>query len=753
MVPGMRDYRREKLEWLFLEQRRLRGELIEMLKIMRCLDRVNAEEQFPLADGSPTREQLYGDWQMNQRGLKCREGNVQQPDTGQGAAELSLPGECFSAKSSGYASSGNKGTEELELGIKWTMDYQRGCIQLLRMAPVSGPWVPPRSGRALAARKMLMMLAVLALCLSALLDPGECRVLASAHRRQRDVASARGHRANHTVPARQPAIVFNHVYNINVPLASLCSVSADSSTEQEQPSQEEVSAQSTQTNQPLDSQVAFTHNINIPKQACDCPATSLLHTMLNRLEQLERELSVLREQCSTGCPGESSATGRVDYAPICNGHGNFSMETCDCRCEFGWTGKGCSVPPCLANCTEHGECMDGQCVCDPGYTGQDCGDLRCPGDCSGHGLCVEAECVCEELYKGKDCGLLKCPSKCSGRGQCVNNSCLCDEGYSGEDCNQLRCLNDCSNNGLCSHGICSCQDGYSGEDCAAVAPPKALRATDVTDRSIGLEWTGPVVVTEYLITYTPTIADGVRLELRVPGNWTAATINELEPGVEYNINVYAVLNNKLSVPITSRLTTHLSTPQGLRFRSITETAVEVQWEPFQFSFDGWEINFIAKSNEGGMIVQLPSTVTSFNQSGLKPGEDYTVNLVALKDQSRSSPATATLSTLIDGPNQITIREVADTFAFVEWAPPRAHVDHILLSYGLASGMSEKTTLRLQPTLSQYSLQNLRPASQYQVSVSGIHEYGQSRPVTAGFTTGKGPVYTRVSPYTCMCVCV
>lgn len=38
----------------------------------------------------------------------------------------------------------------------------------------------------------------------------------------------------------------------------------------------------------------------------------------------------------------------------------------------------------------------------------------------------------------------------------------------------------------------------------------------------------------------------------------------------------------------------LSTPQGLQFKTITETTVEVQWEPFSFSFDGWEISFIPK---------------------------------------------------------------------------------------------------------------------------------------------------------------
>lgn len=51
-----------------------------------------------------------------------------------------------------------------------------------------------------------------------------------------------------------------------------------------------------------------------------------------------------------------------------------------------------------------------------------------------------------------------------------------------------------------------------------------------------------------------------------------------------------------------------------------------------------------KDNDGGMTAQLPSTITSFHQTGLRPGEEYTVNLVALKDQGRSLPVTATVIT-------------------------------------------------------------------------------------------------------------
>uniref|UniRef100_A0A4W3GZ54 DNA excision repair protein ERCC-6-like n=1 Tax=Callorhinchus milii TaxID=7868 RepID=A0A4W3GZ54_CALMI len=59
MVPGKRDFsyveRRERLQLFSLEQRRLRGDLIEVFQIMRGFDRVEREKLFPLACGRVTR--------------------------------------------------------------------------------------------------------------------------------------------------------------------------------------------------------------------------------------------------------------------------------------------------------------------------------------------------------------------------------------------------------------------------------------------------------------------------------------------------------------------------------------------------------------------------------------------------------------------------------------------------------------------------------------------------------------------------
>ncbi|XP_067323757.1 tenascin-R isoform X2 [Anolis sagrei] len=571
--------------------------------------------------------------------------------------------------------------------------------------------------------------------LGSIFKPFECRLEVMTERVKRQVADEEGNFVNYTTPIKEQPMVFSHIYNINVPLDSLCSTSLEASSGTEVSSEDDRMTEYTEQTSDSESQVTFTHRINLPKQTCKCVASSRdMQELLSRIEMLEREVSMLRDQCNSNCCQDNAATGQLDYFPHCSGHGNFSLESCGCICSEGWTGKNCSEPLCPMGCSSRGVCVDGQCICDGDYSGEDCSEARCATDCTFRGLCVDGECICEEGFAGEDCSELRCPADCSGKGKCANGTCICQEGYVGEDCGQLRCLNACSGRGSCQEGLCSCEEGYQGPDCSAVAPPESLRVAAISDRSVDLEWDGPMAVTEYVVSYQPAVSPGLQLQQRVPGDWSAVSIKELEPGLIYNISVFAVISEVLSVPVSVKVATQLSTPEGLKFKTITETTVEMQWKPFSFLFDGWEISFIPKDNEGGVIAQLPSSVTTFNQTGLKPGEEYTVNVVALKEQARSPPASASVSTLIDGPTQILVRDVSDTVAFVEWTPPRAKVDHILLKYGLENGEGGKTTFRLQPPLSQYSMQALRPGSKYEVSIAAVRGTNESTAVFAHFVT-------------------
>uniref|UniRef100_A0A8D2L7H8 Tenascin-R n=1 Tax=Varanus komodoensis TaxID=61221 RepID=A0A8D2L7H8_VARKO len=588
-------------------------------------------------------------------------------------------------------------------------------------------------GESVALRNILVGLNLM--LLGSVFRPFECHLEVMTERVRRQAGDEEGGFANTTPPIKEQPMVFSHIYNINVPLDSLCATSLEASSDPEVSSEDDRMTEYTEQTSDSESQVTFTHRINLPKHTCKCAASSRdIQELLSRIEMLEREVSVLRDQCNPSCCQESAATGHLDYAPHCSGHGNFSLESCGCICDEGWAGKNCSEPLCPLGCSSRGVCVDGQCVCDGDYSGEGCAEARCPTDCSTRGLCVDGECICEEGFAGEDCSELRCPEDCSGKGTCANGTCICQEGYVGEDCGQLQCLNACSGRGFCQEGLCSCEEGYQGRDCSAVAPPDSLRVAAIRDRSIDLEWDGPLTVTEYVISYQPATPGGLQLQQRVPGDWSSATLRELEPGLPYNISIYAVISEVLSAPVGVKVATQLSTPQGLQFKTITETTVEMQWDPFSFSFDGWEISFIPKDNEGGVIAQLPGSVTTFNQTGLKPGEEYTVNVVALKEQVRSPPASASVSTLIDRPTQILVRDVSDTVAFVEWTPPRAKVDYILLKYGLENGEGGETTFRLQPPLSQYSMQALRPGSRYEVSITAVRGTDESDAAVTRFLT-------------------
>ncbi|KAJ8395853.1 hypothetical protein AAFF_G00027360 [Aldrovandia affinis] len=815
-------------------------------------------------------------------------------------------------------------------------------------------------------------------------DPAAIKVAAVAHGT-----------TNITLPNPDQPVVFNHVYNVNVPGSALCTVDLDSPggimlTPRETVADAPSDHHTTEHTVNADNQIIFTHRINIPSKACGCSdGFPDLKDLMSRLEMLEGEVSTLRDQCTTGagcCAAQ--ATGKVGMKPFCNGHGNYSTESCGCVCEPGWTGPNCSestcpdhcqdqgrcvdgkcvcfegftgedcgIEVCPVDCGEHGQCVDGACVCaagfsgkdcsqtdclnnclgrgrcvdsdcvcdhpwtgfdcselicpndcfdrgrcengtcycdegftgddcgeltcpnncnyrgfcvdgkcvcgagftgddcskltcpndchgrghcfngmcicDPGFQGEDCSELSCPNNCNGRGncvrgkcvcdvgfqgrdcgalscpkncrnkgrcikgqcvckegfagedcgiktcrndcygrgdcvdgkcvcypgftgkdcseltcpnnclnrgrCCIDGQCICDEGFEGADCSVLTCPGNCNGRGRCENGVCICDEGFMGEDCGELRCLNDCDHRGRCINGVCVCDEGFIGDDCSAVSPPKDLTVTEVTTESVDLTWANEMIVTEYLITYVPTAPGGLLLDFRVSGDKKAATINQLEPGIEYLINVYAILGNKKSIPVSARVATHLPEPEGLRFKSVRETSVEVLWDKLDIAFDGWQLTFRNTKEENGEILNsLDSLETSYEQTGLGPGLEYEVKLEVVKNKTQGPPATQKVTTKIDSPSQLEVRDVTDSSAVVAWEQPVAQVDGVTVSYGPSADSSERNTADLSHTDTQYNMDKLAPDTEYEVTLVSRRGDMRSDPVREIFTTDLDP---------------
>ncbi|XP_068460743.1 tenascin isoform X3 [Clinocottus analis] len=428
------------------------------------------------------------------------------------------------------------------------------------------------------------------------------------------------------------------------------------------------------------------------------------------------------EDCSElSCPNNCQDRGRC-----VNG---------ECICDRGYGGEDCSTKTCPKACMGRGDCVDGKCVCFVGFTGKDCGELTCPNDCLDRGHCVNGQCVCHKGFTGEDCSEKTCPKNCLDRGYCVDGECVCYEGFTGPDCSMLTCPNDCLNQGNCENGVCVCNEGFIGEDCSGVSPPKDLTVVELTAEAVDLSWENEMRVTEYLITYVPTAPGGLELDTRVPGDQKMTTIRELEPGVEYLISVYAVLNNKRSLPVSARVATHLPEPEGLKFKSVRETSVEVQWDPLDVAFDGWNLIFRNTKEEDGEILNaLGRPETTFEQSGLGPGQEYEVKLEVVKNNKRGPPASQNVVTMIDAPSQVDMRDVTDTTALVTWFQPVAEVDGVSVSYGLSSNPADRTVVELTSSDTQYHLGGLIPDTQYEVTLLARRGERTSIPVYQSFLT-------------------
>ncbi|XP_062361417.1 tenascin isoform X2 [Cinclus cinclus] len=462
----------------------------------------------------------------------------------------------------------------------------------------------------------------------------------------------------------------------------------------------------------------------------------------------------LGEDCAElRCPSDCHDRGRCENGQ-CVCYEGFIGEDCgelrcpsdchnrglcvngQCVCHEGFTGDDCGQLRCPSDCRNRGLCVNGQCVCHEGYTGEDCGELRCPNDCHNRGRCVEGRCECDNGFTGDDCGELACPNDCHGRGRCIDGRCVCHEGFMGEDCRERSCPNDCNNVGRCVDGRCICEDGYIGDDCSDVSPPTELTVTNVTDKTVNLEWKHENLVNEYLVTYVPTSSGGLDMQFTVPGNHTAATIHELEPGVEYFIRVFAILKNKKSIPVSARVATYLPAPEGLRFKSVRETSVQVEWDPLNFSFDGWELVFhnMKKDDNGDITSSLKRPETSYMQPGLAPGQQYNVSIHIVKNNTRGPGLSKVITTKLDAPSQVEAKDVTDTTALITWSKPLAEVEGVELTYGPKDMPGDRTTIDLSEDENQYSIGNLRPHTEYEVTLISRRGDMESDPVKEVFVT-------------------
>uniref|UniRef100_A0A8C2MT40 Tenascin XB n=1 Tax=Cricetulus griseus TaxID=10029 RepID=A0A8C2MT40_CRIGR len=494
------------------------------------------------------------------------------------------------------------------------------------------------------------------------------------------------------------------------------------------------------------------------------------------------------------CPRDCRGRGRCEDG-VCVCHTGYSGEDCgvrscpgDCnqrgRCEHGrcvcwpgYTGRDCGARACPGDCRGRGRCVDGRCVCNVGFTGEDCGSRRCPGDCRGHGHCEDGVCVCEAGYAGEDCGTRSCPSGCRGRGRCLDGLCLCDDGYAGEDCGVRRCPRDCSQHGVCQDGLCVCHAGYAGEDCGVrTCPADCNRRGRCEDGRCLCDpgYTGPACATRMCPGDCRGRGRCVQGVCLCYAGYSGEDCGQEEPPAsacpggcgprELCREGQCVCVEGFRGPDCAIQTCpgdcrgrgeclqgrcicqdgyagddcgeEVPAIQNMRMHLLEETTVRTEWTRAPGPVDAYEIQFIPMTEGASppFTARVPSSASAYDQRGLAPGQDYQVTVRALRGTSWGPPASKTITTMIDGPQDLRVVAVTPTTLDLSWLRPQAEVDRFVVSY--VSAGNQRVRLEVPPEADRTQLTDLMPGVEYVVTVTAERGRAVSYPASIRANTDR-----------------
>ncbi|XP_012929945.1 fibronectin isoform X11 [Heterocephalus glaber] len=272
------------------------------------------------------------------------------------------------------------------------------------------------------------------------------------------------------------------------------------------------------------------------------------------------------------------------------------------------------------------------------------------------------------------------------------------------------------------------------------APPNPT-VDQVDDTSIVVRWSRPQApITGYRIVYSPSV-EGSSTELNLPETADSVTLSDLQPGIQYNITIYAVEENQESTPVFIQQETtgvprsdKVSPPRDLQFVEVTDVKVTIMWTPPDSAVTGYRVEVLPVNLPGEHGQRLPVNRNTFAEvTGLSPGVTYYFKVFAVNHGRESKPLTAQQMTKLDAPTNLQFTNETDTTVLVIWIPPRAKITGYRLIVGLTRGGQPKQ-YNVGPSASKYPLRNLQPGSEYSVSLVAIKGNQQSPKATGVFTT-------------------
>uniref|UniRef100_A0A8C6YC38 Fibronectin n=1 Tax=Naja naja TaxID=35670 RepID=A0A8C6YC38_NAJNA len=203
-----------------------------------------------------------------------------------------------------------------------------------------------------------------------------------------------------------------------------------------------------------------------------------------------------------------------------------------------------------------------------------------------------------------------------------------------------------------------------------IHPPKHLQFLEVASDKITIMWSPPdSAVIGYRVEVIPVNRPGEHGQKLPVSRYTFAEVTELLPGTTYLFKIYAIGQNTESEPLTGEQTTKLDGPTKLRLVSETPSTALVTWKPPRARITGYQLTVQPVTDGHPKQYTVGPSATKYLLRNLQPGSEYTVSLVAVKDNQKSNPEEGTFTTLQStGSVPPYNTEVTETSIVVTWIP-------------------------------------------------------------------------------------
>ncbi|XP_012825949.1 fibronectin isoform X3 [Xenopus tropicalis] len=265
-----------------------------------------------------------------------------------------------------------------------------------------------------------------------------------------------------------------------------------------------------------------------------------------------------------------------------------------------------------------------------------------------------------------------------------------------------------------------------------VAPPTNLRLQPSRDSAtLTVYWDSSISpgITGYRITTAPTpMQVGNSLEEEVGPTQTYCLFENLSPGVEYNVSVYAVKGEEESSPLSQIFLQEIPQLTDLKYDDVTDTSIDLRWTPLNSStIIGYRITVVAAGESVPIYEEFVGPTDGYYKvSGLEPGIDYEISVITLISGGESAPTTIVQHTAVPPPTNLRFTNVGPDTMRVTWSPPTSiELSSFLVRYSPVKKPDDVTELSLSPSTNMVVLSNLLPFTEYLVSVHSVYEERES----------------------------